>query len=155
MTLTNEISQRLNDFVRSSPYDIVIPNFYHGQWEMDLFKMTVSGLVYEYEIKVSLSDFKRDFDKKCHKGNKHELIENGKRVCNRFYFVCPAYLISVIECPVYAGLIYYQKGQYFSIVKNAPMLHKNKEIITYKELASRLSFREGELRRKLRRLKEN
>ena len=143
----DEISQRLQRFVWQ-PNNIILPNFYYNKFEMDLFRLLPSGYIYEYEIKTSKSDFKKDFIKSDYQGikNKHDLIESGK-LANRFYFVCPTDLIQIHEVPDYAGLIY--DGN--KIIKPAKLIHKNLYPENkYKDLAISLAFRENNLRYKLR-----
>lgn len=166
--LTNIIQRRLLSSMQKTGYEIAIPNFYVGQFEMDLFLLKKSGYVYEYEIKTSISDFQRDFNKHFdtiykEKILKHDLLRNGKRA-NRFFFVTPKDMIEIDAVPEHCGLIYYEEsiGFYggtvhsFNTVKNAPLLHRNKNnsVKFYKNLAVSLSFRESYLRNKLTR-KEN
>lgn len=103
-------------------------------WESDVLKITKSGYVYEFEIKISRGDFKNDFK---HKKKKHLLLENKEnktKMPNYFYYVVPEDLITEDEVPEYAGLIYvhatvigdgrvYYK---FQEIKDAPKLHSNK-----------------------------
>lgn len=163
MRLADQIAMSLIEFVQRTAYEIVIPNFFVGRYEMDLFRLTKTGYICEYEIKISRSDYFNDF-KKSHteyqrfqegdlfvprrerlkmEVNKHEQIAKGKGRQNRFFFVVPKGLIEIDEVPKHAGLIEFDKG-HFSIVKNAPLLHKNKSDDTsfYKDLAKSLSFRE-------------
>lgn len=135
--------------------DIVISNFYYGRYEMDMFRLTSSGYVVEYEVKVSRSDFKADFEKKHNvwgKGlfKKHEEIQNGNQA-NRFFFVVPKGLVRKDEVPQHAGLIYYDANcDSFSIVKHAPLIHKLQVADSYyKTLSQKLAFRESNLRYKL------
>lgn len=103
---------------------ICIPNVYLYAWECDFLRVTKSGYVFEYEVKVSLSDFKADFNKK----SKHKrLQDNSSRKPNRFYYACPNDLIKPDEVPEYAGLIYCSSKFHPFVVKKAPMLHKVKE----------------------------
>lgn len=48
-----------------------LKNAYVFDWESDFFSITKTGTIYEYEIKVSRADFKRDFIKE-----KHFLFQN-------------------------------------------------------------------------------
>ncbi len=160
MKLTDIINKRLLSYCRSGSYDIVLQNYYYGTWEMDVMKITSAGYVIEYEVKISRSDFKNDFNKTQDnwlknnsngydkiKNNKHQHILEGKR-CNRFYFVVPDGLIESKEVPDYAGLIYFNEVGGFRTIKNAKLLHKN--IFTnYKDVAVKLCFREESLRIKL------
>lgn len=51
-------------YAKGTELDLIIPNFYlNSPFEMDVCKITKAGIVYEYEIKISRSDFKNDFKK--------------------------------------------------------------------------------------------
>lgn len=154
MKLSDEISTKLINWCRGTGYEIVIPNYYVGAYEMDVFRLMPSGLVIEYEIKVSRSDLKADLKKGYTTGwnenkvhhLKHEEMKAGKRKCNRFFFVVPKDLIKENECPNHCGLIYYDSGS-FDVIKNAPYLHKEKvKIEEYKTISTGLAFREQRLR---------
>jgi hypothetical protein len=110
-------------------------------WECDVYEITDSGYAREYEIKLSVSDFKADADKwdRKHTRNKHCLLESADEQCPKhFYFVVPESLISVAEVPVWAGLIYVidnHPGSLFgtvysrfclSTVKEAPVINAKK-----------------------------
>lgn len=176
MKLSDKIISKLLTWIDRST-DIIVPNYYIGRWEYDVFRLTDSGIVYEYEIKISKSDFKNEFKKSfenikrengqlvlldetnhSEKGlkkryvtesiSKHDEILKGKR-CNRFFFVVPENLIQTSEIPDHCGLIYFSDRS-FRVVKNAKMIHKqrvNPDI--YQQIAKKLSFREKNLRRKL------
>ncbi len=150
MKLANKIQFDLMRHVTRHGYDIVIPNFFYGNYEMDLFKVSSSGIIIEYEIKISRSDFFCDFKKNTgydKKGaGKHDNLKNKNCSCNRFFFVVPEGLVSIDEVPDYAGLLYYTTHG-FSLVKNAPMLAK-KSVINYESLAKKLAFREQAIRAK-------
>lgn len=115
----------------------VYPNVFIGSWEADLLEITRYGLTYEYEVKVSKSDFLRDFRKVDSNGkNKLNEIASGNRT-NYFYYIVPQGLVSPCEVPEYAGLIYAyygicmsngisEKKMYFDIVKNASKVSRNK-----------------------------
>lgn len=158
MKLADKIKEKLLRWVVVSGYDIAIPNFFVDSYEMDVFMLKSTGYIYEYEIKISRSDFKADFNKKrCYKSDtKHVEISAGKRSCNRFYFVVPEGLITIDECPKYAGLIYYTdygdnyNDRILSTVKAAPVIHKNKGSLNYAEIARRLALREQHWSKKYR-----
>lgn len=157
MKLADKISFDLIKWARGSGHEILIPNFYHGWYEMDLFRLTNTEYVIEYEIKISRSDFFNDFKKntRVYSGTglesqnklKHDMIAKGEGKCNRFFFVVPKDLVSIDEVPAHCGLIYYRDGN-LRIIKNAPLLHKNKTA-DFKRLAVSLSFREINQRAKL------
>lgn len=133
-----EITQKIID--RYGTKEIVIPNYYNGFFEADCLRVTGKGHLIEYEIKVSIADLKKDFDKKSYGENKHEILKNGKSV-NRFFFVVPANLIDKEDVPKHCGLIYVTENTW-KIVRNAPILHKETAPIQfYKTLCLRLYYR--------------
>lgn len=155
----------LMSFAQGNPYDILIPNFFIGDWECDLFKLTKSGIFVEYEIKTSVADFKKDFEK----GNKeyvvesqssvkvnlkHDIIKSGER-CNRFFFVCPSEIVHKIDVPDYCGLISYLSTSsdygYFNLIKSARLMGEKRHdtLPMYREIATSLAFREQIWRRKV------
>lgn len=110
--------------------DRVYPNVYIENFECDLLKITKAGYTYEYEIKVSRSDFFVD-KKKEHKSlfpqnckKKYDELLNGKRV-NYFLYVCPYDLIKADEVPEWAGLIHVY-GSFLQLVKAPSLLTKQK-----------------------------
>lgn len=152
MKLADVIKYQLMKWIKSHSYDIIIPNYYPDGYEMDVLRIANnSNYLVEYEIKISLSDYKADFKKGTKYGySKHEKLQYGKSLCNRFYFVCPQNIIKSV--PAYAGLIYYlHENNTFQIKKAAPLLHKN--IIDSKNLrvfCNKLASRLDTLDRKLR-----
>lgn len=163
MKLTNEIQLKLLSHARGHAYDIIIPNYYFARYEMDLFKLSESGMITEYEIKISRGDFRNDFKKFFEVYNpngktwrdtikimKHEELAAGRGKINRFWFVTPAGLISKTEVPRHAGLLEYNlKRGSFDVVKNAPLITKEKTEIDFKALCRSLSFREQNLKAKM------
>lgn len=149
-------------------YQIVLPNFYLGRYEMDVFKRLKSGYINEYEIKTSRSDFLKDF-KKYHsvkKGEypnheykkvyKHDLIQSGDYPANRFNFVAPKGLVELHEIPDYAGFIeYHKENGFFKTIKSAPLIHQRKldSPRFIERLAISCAFREMSFRQKNYRLK--
>ncbi len=73
--------------------------------EMDVISLK-SGLLYEYEVKISRSDFLADAKKQKHhfNGTKGEIVPAWNP--NYFYYACPEGLIKLEELPKNAGLIY-------------------------------------------------
>lgn len=127
------IQRKLNGFFVMNTQKYVIENLYVFSWESDKLIETRSGLIYEYEIKVSRSDYKNDFKNKkdkhvilegkeehipsyeeykkrfAHYGSdisdKYYRTENFKKP-NYFYYAVPEGMIDISEVPSYAGLIY-------------------------------------------------
>lgn len=111
----------------------IVPNINLFSWESDLISVTNAGFVYEYEIKLTRADFKKDFEKK----SKHKVLQRILRPArgspNYFSYVCPEGLLSIEEVPAYAGLIeirpYNRWHSHYwvkRVVKKAPRLHKEK-----------------------------
>ena len=148
-----EISERiiqnhLFKFLEKLGHKFIAPNvemFYTG--EMDVCsvskrKYKKEFFINEYEIKLSRKDFKRDFSNK----EKHEVFPKIRRgifsetreyrsgngtyeieftAPNYFYFVTLTDLLKPEEMPDYAGLVYINPNNLFSvrIVKQAKILH--------------------------------
>lgn len=156
MKLKDKILFELIRFVRKSGHEVVIPNFYFGNYEMDLFRLLSSGFVHEYEVKTSRADWKADFNKRRRVNvglpdiieiGKHEEIQRGKYKANKFFFVVPAGLVSVDEIPEKCGLIYFHESEKtFSIVKPAKFLNKEPIRVDHQELSKKLCFREQNIR---------
>lgn len=143
------IQKKLDGFFASSTQKYVMENLYVFGWESDKLIETRSGLIYEFEIKVSKADFKNDFK---NKEDKHKVLKSPQyaqlfeeyfpirtdKKPNYFYYAVPEGMITADEVPEYAGLIYILpegamsdiNGKYvfnrFYIVKNAPKLHSIK-----------------------------
>jgi hypothetical protein len=110
---------------------------FKSDWESDFFVQKYNKYSYEFEIKISRSDFFHDFKKV----KKHSILKEGRyndtiRVDvenyrdhptrpNKFYYVVPYNLIKIEEIPSYAGLIHIV-GNELITVKEAPFLHKEK-----------------------------
>ncbi len=139
------IQTRMFWWLQKKGHRWIVPNFqafYTG--EMDVCSVMKSGLVNEYEIKISRSDFRADLKKK----GKHpvierilktgELIERRPRYSgngvleiqisapNFFYYVVPNDLVKPDEVPPYAGLIYVHPNNLcnFRTIKKAIRIHK-------------------------------
>lgn len=139
-------------FGRKDPSEIMLANYYLFNYEMDVFKLMKTGLVVEYEVKISRADFFNDFKKNYKRYQqdavyKHQEIAAG-RSANRFVFVVPIQLVRPDEVPDYAGLMYYTESiNQIVTIKPAPLIHK-KPFEDYKQLATSLSWREDRWRRK-------
>jgi len=148
------IQKKLDGFFAESTKKYVLENLYVFNWESDKLIETRSGLIYEFEIKISKSDFKNDFKKK----NKHVVLEGKEdhiptfdglepkykeryeknylvrnfKKPNYFYYAVPEGMIDKEDVPDYAGLIYVMpddgefKFNYLKLVKMAPKLHDTK-----------------------------
>lgn len=116
-------------------HDLVLTNtganwgtFY--SWEADLLSVTKSGLIHEYEIKLSKSDYNADFNKR----HKHQLL-SGAGTDRPNYFWYATYEFD-IEPPDYAGWILVQDNEHngrwrhdtwngfeWRVMREAPRLH--------------------------------
>lgn len=134
------------------------PNVYIWFGESDFISITQSGYLNEFEIKLSRSDFTKDF-KKGYSGimfeprtlfnpngrvtknvcRKHEVLSgkiHKESVPKKFYFVVPKDMLSVDDVPSYAGLIHVGEDQYNpvvypwvpTVVKQAPNIKGAKPI---------------------------
>lgn len=83
-------------------------------WEVDLFSVNQSGMTYEFEVKISRSDFLRD--KKKRKWGMLDWKPKAK-LPNYFSYACPVGLINVEEIPSYCGLFYYEDGKIIEVRK--------------------------------------
>lgn len=104
-----------------APYKKMPNVFIWDGCESDFIAISRAGITNEIEIKCSYSDFKNDFKKSKHK--RMMLRDNSSP--NRFYFLAPDGIIPHDAVPEYAGLMIY-KDRRIEIVKDAPLLHKNK-----------------------------
>lgn len=111
---------------------IQVTNYNSLGFEADVLMVTKSRVVYEYEVKTSRADFKRDFSKvvkhRIYSDSRPHLVKsrNYPRKPNHFYYVCEENLIKLTEIPKYAGLIYITKEGKIKTVKKAPKLHSYK-----------------------------
>lgn len=102
--------------------DLLLPRYTPLKWwECDMWRLTKNGYTDEFEIKLSVSDFKADFGKvdssrmrynevtthfeECAPRVKHELLKSSAEGPNRFWFVLPEEIAAKVEIPAYAGLI--------------------------------------------------
>jgi len=141
---TKELEQELSIHLFTDSTKCVCKRFMGaGYSEMDVAKLTSTDYIYEYELKVSRTDFLKEtknYDKNIdrRKYMKHKFMKNvyeslkiksrskkTYKVANKYYFVCPKDLIKVEELLPYQGLIYFD-GEEFEVVKEATYLHKNK-----------------------------
>ena len=126
--MTEKDIQRVFYKEYSKKFLTIIPNTYHFGEESDLLGINKRGYLTEFEIKISVRDFKRDFKKK----GKHTLLSNRTvapvthwyrrnktfrtteniddakswSIPNRYAFLVPENLIRAEDVPEYAGLYY-------------------------------------------------
>lgn len=103
------IQYHLSHLLLKKQHVYVIPNVSYSwlNWEADLVSITRSMFLYEYEIKISVSDFKNDFKKRKHRWLKNPGSGTNRmrmRMPNYFTYVAPVEAIPLC-IPDYAGLI--------------------------------------------------
>ena len=97
--------------------DIVAHNVNIFRFESDILALKSSGYTTEYEIKMSVSDFRNDFKKKKYVNtsdynkqkeyiSKHDFIKSGQGA-NRFYYCMPIKVFEKVqnEIPEFAGIV--------------------------------------------------
>lgn len=134
-TIINELRRY---FQNGYNYRIDNAFIFSCDWESDFFCTNREGWSFEFEVKISRSDFKADLKKKKHevfknatitqqymsRGAAVSIVKEKRFIPNRFYYVVPEGLITKTEVPEYAGLIVV--GNYLSIIKRAPFIHRKK-----------------------------
>lgn len=161
-----------NNFRLSIPNIFATGNF---GFESDILCIRKSGYTVEYEVKVSLADFRNDAKKTIAEPgseptvieepaswgiqrryvypeiSKYELLRTGRMVANQFYYIMPRELAvkALPGLPEFAGLLALEEWGGFTELQGAVMLHKNKadekQLLSY---AGNLSTRYwGELMR--------
>lgn len=137
--------------------NLCVPRYTHPNWfEADVFEVTKPGYFREYEVKLTLRDFKDDAKKAMEKQprnwgapqvfeNKHEMLSKGDtRGPSQFWFVTPEGLIDQSILPPWAGLIelrdrdpHFRPSQRWVPVERvkAPVLHRKKISDQYREFA--------------------
>ncbi len=142
----------MQEFLIGRNHVAAVPNstqLLHG--EVDLLSVTKAGLVHEFEIKRTRSDYNREFKTKR---SKHWFLKNGTYltyVPNYYWFVT---LEFEIEPPPYAGWICVKNAKdrmwyssesethYLDEVKQAPRIHSSKwDDKAIARIARLLSFR--------------
>lgn len=91
----------------------------------DLLSVTKARLVHEFEIKCSLGDFRREFEKKDTKHDRLDRADNRlMSLPNYFWFVSPVGLLDMDDIPSYAGLMYVNE-EGCSVQTEAPRIHSD------------------------------
>lgn len=131
--ITESSIQRLLNSKYAGNCKYKVPNIYvfKHDWESDFFVQKNNLYCYEFEIKISRTDFFNDFKKTI----KHDIIKHGRYYSNtwhehkyrpnKLYYVVPNNMISIDEVPSYAGLMYVLNGMIIT-AKEAPFIHKEK-----------------------------
>lgn len=105
-----------------SQTSIILPNVFVGgsHWESDMIEVKKSGLWYEYEIKLTVADYRADFEKKQwnyvpESLRKHDAYASADPIMmgtrklipkpKQFYFVVPAGLLDSQDVPEHCGIL--------------------------------------------------
>ncbi len=152
-------------------YDLMIPNCYitHDN-ECDLLAVRKSGLVDEFEIKRSRSDFLADRKKRVNNGgkcafgswhdrnnddctwttNKLEWLASGDSPINYFWYVTAERIIELDDLPEFAGWIEVLNDGRLRVKKSPDKLSKTKmDFETRYKLARKASYRYWDMRKKV------
>jgi hypothetical protein len=120
---TKDIQQGVCKWLAVLGSESICENYAH-HWEMDICSMSKSGIISEFEVKISRSDFLADKKRKVTKFEHYEMrIERTSP--NYFYYVCPEGLIKENEIPKWAGLYYFIDGN-LKFIKGATKIHRAK-----------------------------
>jgi len=130
--MTKEIQKALGKYLVLQGHEAVCENFSH-RFEYDVASMSKSGMLSEYEVKVSRADFKKDFNKGKRKGVTKFDMYSAPAIydwhCPNFFsYVCPYGLIVVDEIPSFAGLYYFTDGE-ITLVRSPKRIHSSKRDI--------------------------
>lgn len=141
----------------------IINNLYVYNWESDYLAITRSMYAYEVEVKISLADYNKDFEKQekhqvtqgWFEARKQALYETGDWVRygrpNYFYYRVPDGLVDPKDIPPYAGLAYVC-GRNLRKVKDAPILHRDKFDPEAYKMADKFYYNWWNERRKARQI---
>lgn len=90
-------------------HSLITPNKMLSYGEADLVSVSSSNLLWEFEVKCSLSDYRADKNKKNKHDSYHRImqknISRNKGVPNKFFYVVPDDLAKELVVPQHAGLI--------------------------------------------------
>ncbi|BEH84577.1 hypothetical protein [Klebsiella phage phiKp_7-2] len=153
--ITESALQRAFIRCMGNSFQIMIPNYYTPDnlgYEADMFCIRKSRYTVEVEVKISIADMRADFrkahtvypktvedykqywidDSGRHKPYpvkmKHDCLEAGELIANRFYFLVPWTIADKAReiLPDYAGLYVFNQRGTVQEDKVGPMLHKRK-----------------------------
>lgn len=142
-----EIDSHLRNHYKNAKYLVSNVYCFHSFYkETDFLVVNYNEYAIDIEVKVDFQDFKADF-KKIHK---HNILKNGyfqvpykyggkyevnepihiNNRPNRFYFCIPKTLQSKVEplLPYYAGLLVVLESGEIKKIKEAKLLHKEKQM---------------------------
>lgn len=113
-----DIQRILNHYTDARKTPFRMTNGFVYNWECDFWTLDSIGMTREYEIKISLADFREDAKK-----DKHRVL--GKDGPNYFYYVCPEGLVQPDMIDNRYGLVWIKSQgiEYPEIVKKPRKLH--------------------------------
>lgn len=146
-------AQRIeHQFLRSFTFwksELVFSNFYIGEYECDILRISKTDMLYEYEIKISVSDFKADFAKQNKTWTngqlitemKHDSIVSGERT-NYFSFVVDKELAHLADTvnELYGFFVVDLDTGKTECIRRPKRLHSNK-FTSWKKLCSKIFWR--------------
>lgn len=100
--------------------------------ECDIIAISKADYIYEFEVKISKADYKKDFIKEKHNNILNEKYskkikgETRYVLPNYFNYVVPANMITIDDLPEYAGLIYFNEDLTFDVIKKPKLIHNMK-----------------------------
>jgi hypothetical protein len=97
-------------------------NFLNSNVDSDVVVVTMSGVVLEYELKISRGDFMRDAKKKRNRIYSGEL--HGVKP-NKYWYVTAPGIVTDYDIPTWAGWYEYTPGK-LVLRKQAPWLNREK-----------------------------
>lgn len=119
----------------------------YNLYEIDVFAINKNKMIFEFEIKTSVNDFRKDSEKgfSVYEGGikifkrKYDLLKEGKLLSNYFVYVMPKSVYEEVkeEIPLKAGVITFEPWSsnenrdimdrfYFYYIKSPKRLHKEK-----------------------------
>lgn len=99
---TKEIQLEIGKMQVLKFHSPVCENVTHNDFEMDIMSLSKSGMLYEFEVKISRSDFVSDKKKRKHV----YYLTYPERQPNYFSYACPKDLITLNEIGSNVGLYY-------------------------------------------------
>lgn len=143
---------------------LAAPNIHMWRFESDFLGVSKTQYLFDYEIKLSRSDFRADFSKIGYvtghgamehgrEMSRHEFLLSGKGP-NRFYYVFPEGMLADDEVPSWCGIIVVKEVKTYSgrtVIRpskkrEAKLLHKNKlELWQIEKIARSLCYRRFQL----------
>jgi hypothetical protein len=98
-------------------------NFLNMYCDADFVAVSMGGLITEYEIKISRSDFLRDRQKL-----RHEIysMEKPGELPNRFYYATASGIVTIEDIPTWAGWMELEGGE-LRVRRQAPKMTHAKQ----------------------------